>query len=180
MTNAMITYIQSFFFFNDTATTEIYTLSLHDALPIRLPVPVHPVAPAEDPRVEHYAVVAEQPHGRVAGLALVVWVAAGRGAGGQRQVVQRAAVLARRRRVAARRRSGQCGVPLRADLEDRAGEAGSAREGHPRLPGISRLWLGSREGPVLGILRRILDVFVGRGMIVGAVSIADPGHSIFW
>src|SRR3712207_7840879 len=30
-----------FFFFNDTATTEIYTLSLHDALPIyrqRLPV----------------------------------------------------------------------------------------------------------------------------------------------
>src|SRR5258708_14113618 len=27
----------SFFFFNDTATTEIYTLSLHDALPIYLP-----------------------------------------------------------------------------------------------------------------------------------------------
>src|SRR3989449_10235863 len=26
-----------FFFFNDTATTEIYTLSLHDALPISLP-----------------------------------------------------------------------------------------------------------------------------------------------
>src|SRR2546427_11902001 len=26
--------IISFFFFNDTATTEIYTLSLHDALPI--------------------------------------------------------------------------------------------------------------------------------------------------
>src|SRR2546430_17728763 len=26
--------IVSFFFFNDTATTEIYTLSLHDALPI--------------------------------------------------------------------------------------------------------------------------------------------------
>src|SRR5436190_23966496 len=26
----------SFFFFNDTATTEIYTLSLHDALPIDL------------------------------------------------------------------------------------------------------------------------------------------------
>src|SRR6266568_9516968 len=25
----------TFFFFNDTATTEIYTLSLHDALPIR-------------------------------------------------------------------------------------------------------------------------------------------------
>src|SRR5438309_4306366 len=27
-----------FFFFNDTATTEIYTLSLHDALPISLDV----------------------------------------------------------------------------------------------------------------------------------------------
>src|SRR5215475_8936276 len=26
--------IRAFFFFNDTATTEIYTLSLHDALPI--------------------------------------------------------------------------------------------------------------------------------------------------
>src|SRR3712207_7601744 len=27
------------FFFNDTATTEIYTLSLHDALPISMPLP---------------------------------------------------------------------------------------------------------------------------------------------
>src|SRR2546427_1532894 len=30
----VVTFIFSFFFFNDTATTEIYTLSLHDALPI--------------------------------------------------------------------------------------------------------------------------------------------------
>src|SRR3989449_10446211 len=29
-----LTMIFTFFFFNDTATTEIYTLSLHDALPI--------------------------------------------------------------------------------------------------------------------------------------------------
>src|SRR2546422_6973649 len=29
-----LTYYFFFFFFNDTATTEIYTLSLHDALPI--------------------------------------------------------------------------------------------------------------------------------------------------
>src|SRR6266566_9064629 len=29
--------VVSFFFFNDTATTEIYTLSLHDALPISGP-----------------------------------------------------------------------------------------------------------------------------------------------
>src|SRR5256885_13147986 len=28
----------TFFFFNDTATTEIYTLSLHDALPISCPI----------------------------------------------------------------------------------------------------------------------------------------------
>src|SRR6266516_6166359 len=35
-----------FFFFNDTATTEIYTLSLHDALPI----PRRPRAPARPPR----------------------------------------------------------------------------------------------------------------------------------
>src|SRR3712207_9049303 len=27
-------WLRNFFFFNDTATTEIYTLSLHDALPI--------------------------------------------------------------------------------------------------------------------------------------------------
>src|SRR2546426_5903059 len=41
-----------FFFFNDTATTEIYTLSLHDALPIsvllipalKVPPEVHGVA----------------------------------------------------------------------------------------------------------------------------------------
>src|SRR5260370_16332613 len=30
-----------FFFFNDTATTEIYTLSLHDALPILWCLPSH-------------------------------------------------------------------------------------------------------------------------------------------
>src|SRR5215210_9252777 len=39
-----------FFFFNDTATTEIYTLSLHDALPISGPRPARsrrtPLRPA--------------------------------------------------------------------------------------------------------------------------------------
>src|SRR5256885_14915392 len=30
----LLRYFFFFFFFNDTATTEIYTLSLHDALPI--------------------------------------------------------------------------------------------------------------------------------------------------
>src|SRR5574340_798216 len=51
-----------FFFFNDTATTEIYTLSLHDALPIsrlrtRLPrAQVHetgPIGDAESESEEH-------------------------------------------------------------------------------------------------------------------------------
>src|SRR2546429_7887014 len=32
-----LSYFFFFFFFNDTATTEIYTLSLHDALPISRP-----------------------------------------------------------------------------------------------------------------------------------------------
>src|SRR5882762_12017843 len=38
-----------FFFFNDTATTEIYTLSLHDALPISATTPANPLAP-QSPR----------------------------------------------------------------------------------------------------------------------------------
>src|SRR5260221_10168837 len=59
-----------FFFFNDTATTEIYTLSLHDALPIWTQGPTspkgpilhgerqagshqdHPIGPLGDPHVE--------------------------------------------------------------------------------------------------------------------------------
>src|SRR2546430_17660617 len=35
-----------FFFFNDTATTEIYTLSLHDALPISTPSAAYPATRA--------------------------------------------------------------------------------------------------------------------------------------
>src|SRR5215469_2001979 len=43
------TFFTLFFFFNDTATTEIYTLSLHDALPIspRAEVYIHPDDAAE-------------------------------------------------------------------------------------------------------------------------------------
>src|SRR2546427_10897155 len=41
-----------FFFFNDTATTEIYTLSLHDALPILIPFltisPTNRISPMND------------------------------------------------------------------------------------------------------------------------------------
>src|SRR2546430_12138206 len=42
LSNTAYSYFFFFFFFNDTATTEIYTLSLHDALPIYLgAVPAH-------------------------------------------------------------------------------------------------------------------------------------------
>src|SRR3712207_8907317 len=37
-----------FFFFNDTATTEIYTLSLHDALPIYGTLVATPEPPSDD------------------------------------------------------------------------------------------------------------------------------------
>src|SRR5256884_8929037 len=36
---ALLLFVVCFFFFNDTATTEIYTLSLHDALPISNTLP---------------------------------------------------------------------------------------------------------------------------------------------
>src|SRR4051794_41670354 len=51
-----VSFLFYFFFFNDTATTEIYTLSLHDALPIltdrRLAglAVLQPFLPVPDPR----------------------------------------------------------------------------------------------------------------------------------
>src|SRR2546428_6548303 len=48
-----------FFFFNDTATTEIYTLSLHDALPISI-VPARHVRQNADPSSATHSVSA--PH----------------------------------------------------------------------------------------------------------------------
>src|SRR2546426_2996840 len=65
-----------FFFFNDTATTEIYTLSLHDALPISVPAqqrseqPVrrrqyshrHPRQRRADPAVYSHGGGGVQPH----------------------------------------------------------------------------------------------------------------------
>src|SRR3712207_7180011 len=50
-----------FFFFNDTATTEIYTLSLHDALPIS---GAHCPQPGEEPRPPGSAVAAGAAGGR--------------------------------------------------------------------------------------------------------------------
>src|SRR5438094_10012922 len=55
---ALLCLLDVFFFFNDTATTEIYTLSLHDALPIADAAPRHPAhaetaAAHPDRRVDH-------------------------------------------------------------------------------------------------------------------------------
>src|SRR3712207_8176040 len=50
-----------FFFFNDTATTEIYTLSLHDALPIyQGPQPVGLSLPGHRPRRQSHRHHAER------------------------------------------------------------------------------------------------------------------------
>src|SRR2546422_6180294 len=47
----------SCFFFNDTATTEIYTLSLHDALPICGAVQVAPQPALADAPRDHISVI---------------------------------------------------------------------------------------------------------------------------
>src|SRR3712207_8499120 len=57
-----------FFFFNDTATTEIYTLSLHDALPISRDGGVEELA-GEQP-----ALLGRQQDGDVLGLAALALV----------------------------------------------------------------------------------------------------------
>src|SRR6266480_8039612 len=51
MTDVFGRLFDSFFFFNDTATTEIYTLSLHDALPIS----VLSMAPSSGPTIARAA-----------------------------------------------------------------------------------------------------------------------------
>src|SRR5436190_10152332 len=53
----------SFFFFNDTATTEIYTLSLHDALPISTRMAIAFVGARDLPR-RRSAVRGSQPKDR--------------------------------------------------------------------------------------------------------------------
>src|SRR5260221_9818513 len=56
----------SFFFFNDTATTEIYTLSLHDALPISLTARhTHHSRPQQASHVLHSSAT-QMPYGTLA------------------------------------------------------------------------------------------------------------------
>src|SRR5687767_16020141 len=52
-----------FFFFNDTATTEIYTLSLHDALPISYIEEIISTAPSQVPA---WRASRQEPSGRQA------------------------------------------------------------------------------------------------------------------
>src|SRR3712207_9188380 len=53
-----------FFFFNDTATTEIYTLSLHDALPISSMAPIRgQVVRVHNPGLERFVLDGENPEG---------------------------------------------------------------------------------------------------------------------
>src|SRR3712207_7381145 len=54
------------FFFNDTATTEIYTLSLHDALPIYPPRRREGVQQVAAVPLGHHARVGEHHHAAVA------------------------------------------------------------------------------------------------------------------
>ena len=51
----------SFFFFNDTATTEIYTLSLHDALPISS-ISINGVSLTISKVIKNYLVLNVIPH----------------------------------------------------------------------------------------------------------------------
>src|SRR3712207_7612614 len=55
----MLTYL--IFFFNDTATTEIYTLSLHDALPISPTMPMMMLATQPCSRLVPAIMLATQP-----------------------------------------------------------------------------------------------------------------------
>src|SRR3712207_9247022 len=67
------------FFFNDTATTEIYTLSLHDALPICRQLHTVDYRSAEEFRGQHVVVVgggasATQLLGEISRVTSTTWV----------------------------------------------------------------------------------------------------------
>src|SRR5216683_6513615 len=63
-----------FFFFNDTATTEIYTLSLHDALPICPPSSTPERLPAMDQsRIASLARTGQDSSPRLRDLSICSW-----------------------------------------------------------------------------------------------------------
>src|SRR5256884_155 len=79
----------SFFFFNDTATTEIYTLSLHDALPISAGLPTIPGSDSVVEGEEQLAKEAER-----IGYPLILKASAGGGGRGMRVVRKQEELLA--------------------------------------------------------------------------------------
>src|SRR3989339_1707510 len=67
----LIRLILIIFFFNDTATTEIYTLSLHDALPIceyhasKPQIPAHPACSESSPRPDRKSTRLNSSHDQI-------------------------------------------------------------------------------------------------------------------
>src|SRR3989442_12227377 len=144
------TFLCFFFFFNDTATTEIYTLSLHDALPISLclhglaDLPEHVQVPrggdAGVPDVlvgEHAAGARERRGGQP-----LPGVAAGNDRPGRE--VQRAAGLRRARGIHPRARRADVEVGAR-HFSDEAGPGGVAELG-PLFPGAGSRSLVPHHG----------------------------------
>src|SRR2546422_4483332 len=157
----------SFFFFNDTATTEIYTLSLHDALPIS-PLgtaraadsgPVRaPAVPGRDagPRLGHGALRRENP-------------AAARPdapASGAARAVDRPRVRARRRPPPLARPS----APL---ASRRAGAGAGGRGGRPDAARAGQRHAGGDRGS----RRRPRSPARADGLRPGALDRARPPRS---
>src|SRR2546427_10304366 len=124
-----------FFFFNDTATTEIYTLSLHDALPI---------SRSADAFLERHAGRRGhtlRPH-RGRDLGRDPGAEGGHAAAGQRPAERAAARLCARRPAPAgrtaqrRRRRGTTGPPLPSRLAPRREGARGLPAGRLRHGGI--------------------------------------------
>src|SRR3712207_8103412 len=69
----MISVVYYVFFFNDTATTEIYTLSLHDALPISQMASSLTVQPISVAPATSAAVMAEMPSRCTSSAPTGVW-----------------------------------------------------------------------------------------------------------
>src|SRR3712207_4721180 len=127
----------SFFFFNDTATTEIYTLSLHDALPIFDDVP----ARAAEDRLELLDDLPVAAHGAVEALQVAVddedevveLLAAGHRDGAERLGLVRLAVPEERPHLAPRRLGDPAALevhhePGLVDRHDRPEAHGDRRE----------------------------------------------------
>src|SRR2546425_12454123 len=134
MHSRRVLHSSSFFFFNDTATTEIYTLSLHDALPILLGVILADVdllallGRAARVHDEAFAFHAFPP------LVLPRWNIAHHPKTGRRRLTPRDSLKPRPARVAADR-----GTPLtRRNRRARAGGRGVSRACRRSSPPRSR------------------------------------------